>query len=123
MYTIGKQFSFASAHQLHGLPKGHKCGRLHGHNYTVDVIIQSQALDETGFVIDYGELSFVKDFIDKEIDHKNLNDIFDFQTTAENLAQYFYFHFKTLFNAKNPNIILTEVIVTETPKTFASYKP
>ena len=123
MYTIGKQFSFASAHQLHKLPKGHKCGRLHGHNYTVDVIIQSQALDETGFVIDYGELSFIKDFIDKEIDHKNLNDIFDFQTTAANLAQYFYFHFKTLLNAKNPNIILTEVIVTETPKTFASYKP
>src|SRR5210317_1517307 len=123
MYTIGKQFSFPSAHQLHGLPEGHKCGRLHGHNYTVDVIIQSQALDETGFVIDYGELSFIKDFIDKEIDHKNLNDIFDFQTTAENLAQYFYFHFKTLLNAKNPNIILTEVIVTETPKTFASYKP
>ncbi len=28
-----------------------------------------------------------------------------------------------LLNAKNPNIILTEVIVTETPKTFASYKP
>jgi 6-pyruvoyltetrahydropterin/6-carboxytetrahydropterin synthase len=123
MFTIGKQFSFASAHQLSGLPDGHKCGRLHGHNYTVDVIIQSQALDETGFVIDYGELSFVKDFIDKEIDHKNLNDIFDFQTTAENLAQYFYFHFKTLLKAKRENIILSEVIVTETPKTFASYKP
>ena len=97
MFTIGKVFEFASAHQLHGLREGHKCGRMHGHNYKVEVILSSQKVNDDGFVFDYGDLSFIKDYLDNTLDHRNLNDIFDFQTSAENLAQYLFYYFKLLF--------------------------
>ena len=122
MFTIGKVFEFASAHQLHGLREGHKCGRLHGHNYKVEVILSSKKVNDDGFVFDYGDLSFIKEYLDDTLDHRNLNDIFDFQTSAENLAQYLFYYFKLLFEQKDKNLLLQEVVVSETPKTFASYK-
>ena len=122
MFIIGKEFTFSSAHQLFDLPKGHKCGVLHGHNYTIELILVSDILDETGFVVDYGNLSFIKDWIDNKLDHKNLNDVFDFQTSAEKIAQALFFTFKLMINQKYPKILLQEVVVSETPKTFASYR-
>tara|TARA_R100000655_G_scaffold99933_1_gene144094 strand:+ start:6253 stop:6624 length:372 start_codon:yes stop_codon:yes gene_type:complete len=122
MFTIGKVFEFASAHQLHGLEEGHKCGRLHGHNYKVEVILSSNEVNNDGFVFDYGKMDFIKKYIDNELDHKNLNDIFDFQTSAENLAQYLYHYFKLAFSQIDKNLLVQEVVVSETPKTFASYK-
>lgn len=38
-YRIGKSFTFDAAHRLPGLRAGHKCGRLHGHTYTVEVVL------------------------------------------------------------------------------------
>ena len=122
MFTIGKVFEFASAHQLHGLEEGHKCGRLHGHNYKVEVILSSKEVNKDGFVFDYGKMDFIKHYIDSNLDHKNLNDIFDFQTSAENIAQFLYHYFKLAFSEIDKNILLQEVVVSETPKTFASYK-
>jgi 6-pyruvoyltetrahydropterin/6-carboxytetrahydropterin synthase len=55
-YTIAKQFSFAASHHLDRLPPGHKCGRVHGHTYTVQVLLASEDLDEAGFVTDYADL-------------------------------------------------------------------
>ena len=37
MFVIKKRFSFSAAHRLLDLPAGHKCGRLHGHNYIVEL--------------------------------------------------------------------------------------
>ena len=44
MYRIGKQFEFSSCHQLFGLAPGHKCGRRHGHNYKVQVVLRSDSI-------------------------------------------------------------------------------
>ena len=57
MFSISKRFSFSASHQLGHLPEGHPCARLHGHNYDVEVEIQSPCLDDRGFCqVDYGEL-------------------------------------------------------------------
>ena len=79
-YTISKDFAWSASHVLDGLPDGHQCGRLHGHNYVARVILTSDTLDATGFVVDYGELGFVKDFIDNTWDHRHLNDAVPFTT-------------------------------------------
>lgn len=116
-YRITKTFDFAASHQLTHLPEGHQCARLHGHNYLVTVVLEGDELDGNGFVEDYGQLKDVKAFLDGTLDHQHLNDVLTFPTTAENLARALYGRFKKDHPA------LAEVVVSETPKTTASYRP
>ena len=118
MYRIQKQFHFSAAHALTLLPKTHPCHRLHGHNYVVEVVLESETLDQYGFVVDYNDLDPVRDYINAELDHRNLNDVIGpTYTTAENLARWFFDRFGPDFPA------LAAVRVSETPKTWAEYRP
>lgn len=130
-WIIEKEFAWDSAHCLQGLPQGHKCQRLHGHSYRATVVLRGTQLNEVGFVVDYGELSPVKDFIDQNWDHKFIasseeqlerfsvpsNEAFVLgrQTSAENMAQFLFDKFKGQFP-------LYEVRISETPKTWAIYR-
>ena len=116
MFTITKQFHFSAAHSLEGLPTTHPCSRLHGHNYIVEVELQAAALDAVGFVRDYGELNKMKAHIDAHLDHKNLNDVLDIQTSAENIAKHLFDVGRKYWPE------LTAVRVSETPKTWAEYR-
>ena len=116
MYRISKRFDFSASHQLEGLPEGHPCGRLHGHNYSVELFLEASGLDKTGFVRDYGELSKFKTWLDGTFDHRHLNDIMD-QPTAELLAHSIYEVTATWYPE------LSAVKVSETPKTSAYYSP
>ncbi len=117
MFTIKKEFYFSASHIIEGLPDGHPCGRLHGHNYTVELILAAEILDKTGFVVDYGDLQPFKDIIDNELDHRHLNDIVPGPTSAENLAYYLFQRAKAIW----PQTVA--VCVSETPKTRAEYRP
>ncbi len=116
MYTIAKRFEFSASHRLENLPQSHKCHNLHGHNYVVEVILQSKSLNEFGFVVDYTELNELKNFLDTNYDHKHLNDIYkETPTTAENIA-------KTLYEwCKNRWPQTHKIRVSETAKTWAEY--
>lgn len=116
-YTISKRFDFCASHILEGLLPEHQCGRLHGHNYSVTMHLRSQALDSTGFVRDYGELDHVKITIDTILEHRHLNEVFDFNPTAENIARWFYWKFEHQYPE------LYAVTVKETDKTEARYEP
>jgi 6-pyruvoyltetrahydropterin/6-carboxytetrahydropterin synthase len=120
-YTITKDFAFSASHQLAGLPADHQCARLHGHNYVVRVELSSDVLDETGFVLDYGKLGFVKDLADQLLDHRHLNDQFKFNPTAENLAAWFLYQIET--HPRIPAGVAVAVGVSETPKTWAWVRP
>lgn len=115
MYRISKEFHCSSSHVLKGLPEGHPCSRLHGHNYIFIFELESNRLNEVGFVKDYRELDGIKSYIDTVLDHRHLNDIFDFQPSAENIARYLF----ELFIVEYPD--LKRVYVKETEKTIASY--
>ena len=115
-YTIEKEFHFSASHQLEHLPDGHQCARLHGHNYKVVVVLGSNKLDDNGFVVDYGDLKPLKDFIDNKLDHRHLNDVFDFYTTAENMSAYLYDFCKEQWEET------ISVSMSETPKTWSTYK-
>lgn len=118
MYRITKEFHFSASHRLFGLPDDHPCARLHGHNYIVEIELTAETLNTHGFVRDYRELNAFKAYIDAEIDHRHLNDIFgDDGVTAERLARHFYDWCK----ARWPEV--TAVRVSETPKTWAQYRP
>jgi 6-pyruvoyltetrahydropterin/6-carboxytetrahydropterin synthase len=51
VYRIAKTFHFSASHVIEGLPESHPCGRLHGHNYEVTLVLESDRLDRVGFVV------------------------------------------------------------------------
>src|SRR6266851_8749932 len=118
MYTIAKRFEFSASHIIGGLPPQHPCARLHGHNYGIEVILQSAELDGSGFVRDYFELAALKDFLDATVEHRHLNDVFGHdRTTAEVIAKWLYDWCKSRW----PEV--RAVRVSETPQTWAEYRP
>lgn len=116
MFTISKEFGFSASHELAGLPADHPCSRNHGHNYKVILVLQSNELNETGFVVDYRELKRFGEYIDQTLDHRFLNDVFTFQPSAELIAGWLYGWAKEQW----PQTV--EVRVSETDKTWASYR-
>lgn len=119
MFIIQKSFDFSAGHHLEGLPADHQCARMHGHNYTLTITLASRELDQVGFVKDYGELDFVKDFINKFVEHQYLNNVVAFNPTAENLARWFYLNLVQ----QGLKGLLQSVEVKETAKTSATYVP
>jgi 6-pyruvoyltetrahydropterin/6-carboxytetrahydropterin synthase len=118
MFIISKVFEFSASHRLTELPDGHPCARMHGHNYIVKVVLCSEVLDKNGFVLDYGDLSPLKNYIDTTLDHRHLNDVLEMaQPTAEKIAQHIFEFCEELWEGK-----VYEVDVSETPKTWACYR-
>lgn len=74
MITIAKRFTFDASHALLACPEGHKCRRLHGHTYEVEVRLRGP-IDARGFVVDYDEIAADVGPIIAELDHRHLNDI------------------------------------------------
>lgn len=121
MFTISKDFPFSGSHLLHDLPDGHPCGRLHGHNWIVRVELSGPA-DLRGFVVDYGELAPFKAWVDGTLDHRHVNDVPGLhQPTAEHMAEVLCGIVKTVVDL--PAGVQVAVGVSETPKTWAWYRP
>lgn len=72
--TLSKSFTFDAAHRLDGLPPDHKCHRLHGHTYHVEVIVAG-VVQANGFVIDYAEIAAAWAPIHEALDHRLLNEV------------------------------------------------
>lgn len=89
--TISKTFNFDAAHFLPLLPEGHKCRKLHGHTYRVEIFLVDQT-DELGMVRDYAEIAAAWEPLHKLLDHGCLNDIKDLkpQPTTEVLARFIF---------------------------------
>ena len=84
MYKVKKRLEISAAHKL-SLDYESKCTNLHGHNWIVDVYLKSETLDSNGMVMDFTHIK--RKILDK-FDHKIINDVVDFNPTAENLAEY-----------------------------------
>lgn len=117
MFIISKEFHFEAAHHLKGLPETHPCSRVHGHSYVAIFTLKRTVLNEIGFVQDYREMDLIKQWIDNKVDHQDLNLVFEFNPTAENIAKHFYDTFAGTF----PD--LASVTIKETEKTSAMYEP
>lgn len=116
-YVISKDHTFSASHVLAGLPAGHQCGRMHGHNYLIRLALGGDRLDGRGFVIDYGDLAPFFALVDEQLDHRHLNDVLVENPTAENLAEWLY------VKAREFGWPVVSVAVSETPKSWATYTP
>lgn len=116
-YTIAKRFAFSASHIIGGLPTDHPCARQRGHNYEVEVVLQSPTLDAVGFVHDFYELSALRDLINATLDHKHLNDVLGHdRTTSEVISQWLYDWCKVRW----PEVVA--VRVSETPRVWSEYR-
>lgn len=84
MYEVKKRLEISAAHYLK-LDYESKCANLHGHNWIIDVYLRSEKLNANGMIMDF---SHIKKKIRDKFDHKVINDVVDFNPTAENLAKY-----------------------------------
>ena len=84
MYYIEKAIEISASHYLK-LSYRSKCENMHGHNWQIVVYCKSETLDEDGMVIDF---THIKEIVKGQLDHKCLNDVFDCNPTAENIARW-----------------------------------
>ncbi len=116
MYRLKVEGSFSSAHNLREY-KG-KCEELHGHNWRVELAVESKDLDKTGMVLDFRFLKEKLGNVLDKLDHKYLNDINYFKTvnpTSENIAKYIY------DSLKNEIQSIFSITVWESDKARATY--
>ena len=106
---VYKVFYVEAAHRLPNVPPGHKCGRLHGHSFKIEIHVTGNVGPETGWVQDFADIKAVfKPFYDR-LDHNYLNEIEGLENpTSENLARWIWERVK-------PGLpLLSKVIVNET---------
>lgn len=89
--TISKEFTFDAAHYLPTVPEGHKCRRMHGHTYRVELVIRD-VVGDNGFVggLDYADIARAwHELVEDAIDHRVLNDVEGLEVpSTENLAAW-----------------------------------
>lgn len=114
---LKKTFDFEAAHFLPTFPEGHKCRRMHGHSFRVDVVVAGEVDPTEGYLQDYGEIKAAIEPLRERLDHYVLNDIEGLENpTAEMLAKW-------VFDRLRPALpLLTEVRVHETCTTEAVYR-
>lgn len=89
--AIFREFTFEAAHRLPQVPSGHKCARLHGHSYRVEVHVEGPVGDASGWVQDFGDLKLAFKPLDDQLDHHYLNEIPGLENpTSEVLAKWIW---------------------------------
>jgi 6-pyruvoyltetrahydropterin/6-carboxytetrahydropterin synthase len=108
-WEISRAFRFEAAHSLPGLPDGHKCRRLHGHSFRVEVWVGDDNLLPEGWVCDFADIDQAFDPLLEELDHQHLNEIDGLENpTSEVLAAWIW---SRLAHAL-PGLIAVEVAET-----------
>jgi 6-pyruvoyltetrahydropterin/6-carboxytetrahydropterin synthase len=88
---VFRELRFESAHWLPKVPEDHKCRRLHGHSFRVDVHVSGAVDPELGWLIDFGDIDLAFAPIHEALDHRCLNDVAGLENpTSENLAQWIW---------------------------------
>ena len=86
---LRKTFQFEAAHSLPNLPADHKCYRLHGHSFKIDVVVEGECDPKLGWVMDYADISEAFNPIWKQLDHHHLNEIKGLENpTSEMIAKW-----------------------------------
>jgi 6-pyruvoyltetrahydropterin/6-carboxytetrahydropterin synthase len=91
MMEIFREFTFEAAHRLPHVPEGHKCARLHGHSYRVEVHVKGEVGQDTGWVMDFGDLRTAFQPLQEQLDHRYLNEVPGLENpTSEILARWIW---------------------------------
>jgi 6-pyruvoyl tetrahydropterin synthase/QueD family protein len=91
MAEIFKEFTFEAAHRLPFVPVDHKCHRLHGHSFKVEIHVSGEIDPATGWFMDFGDIKAAFKPLHNQLDHNYLNEIPGLENpTSENLAVWIW---------------------------------
>ncbi|MCX8108455.1 MAG: 6-carboxytetrahydropterin synthase QueD [Verrucomicrobiae bacterium] len=114
---LRKTFRFDAAHRLPHLPPSHKCSRLHGHTFKVEIAVIGMCDPNMGWVLDYGEIAEAFGPVLDQLDHAYLNEIPGLENpTSEQIARFIWDRLKPRLSG------LTEVAVEESPSSRCVYR-
>jgi 6-pyruvoyltetrahydropterin/6-carboxytetrahydropterin synthase len=106
---LRRTFQFEAAHRLTQVPSGHKCARLHGHSFQVEVVVEGPLDPQLGWVMDYADIKAAFAPLYQQLDHNYLNDLPGLENpTSELLAIWIWERLKPALP------LLTEIGVAET---------
>jgi 6-pyruvoyltetrahydropterin/6-carboxytetrahydropterin synthase len=118
---ITRAYTFQAAHKLPHVPEGHKCGRLHGHTYTVEVTAAAAdpLRNPPGWIMDFADLDALVEPLVQSLDHRYLNEIDGLSNpTSEELVMWFVLR---LEGALPSGVWLSRVRVSENPRSWAEF--
>ena len=106
---IFKEFSIEAAHWLPNVPAGHKCGRLHGHSFHLELHVSGPVDPKLGWVLDFADIKKAFKGVEDQIDHRCLNEVAGLENpTSENLCRW-------LWQKIKPELpTLSKIVVKET---------
>ncbi len=112
-----KSFRFEAAHALPNVPAEHKCSRMHGHSYRVDIHVAGPVDPEKGWVMDFGDIKAAVEPVLEELDHRMLGEVPGLtNSTAEMIARY-------IFDRVRPSVpLLSAVTVWESDTSRCVYR-
>jgi 6-pyruvoyltetrahydropterin/6-carboxytetrahydropterin synthase len=112
-----KEFTFEAAHRLPHVPQDHKCARLHGHSFRVEVHVRGHVDATSGWVMDFADIKEAFQPLFDQLDHYYLNDIEGLKNpTSENLACW-------IWQRLRPRLpTLYQVVVRETCTSGCIYR-
>ncbi len=113
---IFKEFTFEAAHRLPNLLADHKCSRLHGHSFKVELWVKGPVGKRSGWIMDFGDVKKAFAPFYEQLDHHYLNDIPGLgNPTSEVLAKWIWDHVRPRLK------MLSRVVVRETCTSGCSY--
>jgi 6-pyruvoyltetrahydropterin/6-carboxytetrahydropterin synthase len=117
MMEIYKRFHIEAAHRLPNVPEGHKCARLHGHSYQVDIHVSGPLHESLGWVMDFADLKQAFLPVFEQLDHRYLNEIPGLENpTAENIARWIWDRLKPSLPE------LSRIVINETCTSGVTYQ-
>jgi len=113
---IFKTFQLEAAHRLPNVPPGHKCARLHGHSFRVEVHVGGEPGAESGWIMDFADVKAAFAPIFEQLDHRYLNDVPGLENpTSEHVAMWIWKELKPRLPA------LSKIVVHETCTSGCAY--
>lgn len=113
---IFKAFTLESAHRLPNVPAGHKCARVHGHSFRVEIHVRGPLHPDLGWVMDFADVKQAFDPLFRQLDHHYLNDVPGLENpTSEHLARWIWQRLQPVLPQ------LSAVVVHETCTSGARY--
>ena len=114
---LTKDFILEAAQSLTKVPEGHKCARLHGHTFTIEISVEGEVNPDTGWLYDHALISAAMRPIIEELDHSYLNDVPGLENpTLEVMCQWFWKKLSPLLPG------LSEITLHETPRASCTYR-
>jgi 6-pyruvoyltetrahydropterin/6-carboxytetrahydropterin synthase len=114
---LTKDFFFEAAQTLPKVPFDHKCGKMHGHSFRVEVSVEGEVDAATGWIYDHAQISEAMKPLVAQLDHAYLNDIPGLENpTIELMAAWFWEKLTPLCPG------LCEIVIHETPWARCSYR-